>query len=101
MSAKYEDAYLKPYVDRALEARAYSEVDLYGTFADEWRDRLVVPQAYILICLDKQGAPDDLFTAKLKSYRQEFDRLLAHARVATPDADGNALPIFGIPMERG
>lgn len=101
MTATYHDAYLKPYVTVELEQRAYAEVDTFGTFSSEWRDRLVVPQAYVIICLEKQGAPDDLFTVKLKTYQKELDRILAHARSATPDSQGNIPSIFGIPMERG
>ena len=44
--------------------------------------------------------PEDLFTAKLKTYRSEFDRQLAMARAATPDPAGSAF-IFSVPLERG
>lgn len=100
MSAEYEDAYLKGFVTTKITKRAYEEVDLYGTFSEEWRDRLVVPQAYVIICLEHQGTADDLFSQKLKNYQKELDRLVAHARAATTDSSGNAPSIFGVPLER-
>jgi hypothetical protein len=101
MSAIYEDAYLKGFVTIDIEERAEAEVATYGTFAQEWIDRLLPPQAYIIVCLENQANPDDLFTAKLKTYQKELDRLLAYARSATPDIEGYISPIFGVPMERG
>lgn len=101
MSVIYYDAYLKKFCDSAIEYRAYGEVDIRGTFSDAWRDRLVVYMAYILVCLENQANEEDLFTAKLKSYQKEFDRVLAQARAATPDVEGNILPMIGIPLERG
>jgi hypothetical protein len=41
-----------------------------------------------------------LFTAKLKSYRSEFDAILAQARAATDDADGHPLSVLSITLER-
>lgn len=100
MSADYEDAYLKAFVTTKVQQRAYEEVDLYGTFTDEWRDRLVVPQAYVIVCLEHQGTADDLFSQKLKNYQKELDRLVAHARAAVTDSGGNSPSIFGVPLER-
>lgn len=100
MTAKFDDAYLKDRVDNALINEAYAEVDTFGTFSAEWRDRLVVPQAYIMVCLRNQASEDDLYDVKYKRYSKELDRLLVHARSATPDTDGNIPSIFGIPLER-
>jgi len=100
MTAVYYDAYLERFCGAVMEERAYAEIDLRGTFATEWRDRLVVYMAYILVCLENQANEDDLFTTKLKNYQKEFDRVLAQARVATPDAEGNILPMIGVPLER-
>lgn len=100
MTAIYNDAYLARFVTEEIKTRAAAEIETHGEFPDEWVDRLLPPQAYIIVCLEQQGAPDDMFSAKLKSYQKEFDRLLAYARQAVPDPDGNVRPIFGIPMER-
>lgn len=96
----YPDAYLARHCTDDREARALEAVDQLGTFADGWRDRLAVLQCYIIACLECQADAEDLFTTKLKTYRTEFDRQLAMARAATPDAAGSAF-IFSIPLERG
>lgn len=101
MPVTYEDAYLERFADSAMEARAYTDVDLYGTFSDEWRDRLVVPQAYVTICLENQSKEDDLFAVKLAHYRKELERLLVYAHAATPNSEGLTESVFSIPMERG
>ena len=96
----YPDAYLARHCTDAREARALASVDHLGTFSAGWRDRLGVLQCYIIVCLECQADPEDLFTAKLKTYRSEFDRQLAMARATTPDAAGSAF-VFSIPLERG
>lgn len=95
----YPDAYLAKYCTVDRETRAFDEVDLLGTFSTAWRNRLTVLKTYILACLENQADAEDLFTAKLTSYRKEFDGMLAQARGATPDESGNTL-IFNIPLER-
>jgi len=95
----YPDAYLAKYCTVDRETRAFDEVDLLGTFSTAWRNRLTVLKTYILACLENQADAEDLFTAKLASYRREFDGMLAQARGATPDESGNTL-IFNVPLER-
>lgn len=95
----YPDAYLAKYCTIDRETRAFSEVDLLGTFSAAWRNKLTVLKTYILVCLENQADAEDLFTAKLASYRKEFDSMLAQARGATPDESGNTL-IFNVPLER-
>lgn len=95
----YPDAYLAKFCTIDRETRAFAEVDMLGTFADAWRNRLTVIKCYVLACLENQADAEDLFTAKLAAYRKEFDAMLAQARAATPDAAGNAL-IFNVPLER-
>lgn len=96
----YPDAYLARHCTDDREARALTAVDALGTFATGWRERLAVLQCYIIACLECQADAEDLFTTKLKTYRNEFDRQLAMARAATPDAAGTSL-VFAIPLERG
>lgn len=96
----YPDAYLARHCTDARETRAFEAVDVIGTFSTGWRDRLAVLQCYIIACLECQADGEDLFTTKLKTYRAEFDRQLAMARAATPDAAGTSL-VFAIPLERG
>ncbi len=96
----YADAYLAKFCTHEREARAFDDVDALGTFATPWRNKLATVRCYVLACLENQADPEDLFTAKLKSYRAEFDSVLAQARAATEDADGHALPVFTIPLER-
>lgn len=97
----YFDGYLKTHVTDEREARATAEVATFGSFAGDWTARLVVLRAYVITCLECQGATDDLFAQKLKHYRQEFDALLVQARNATPVADGKpARALFSINLER-
>lgn len=96
----YTDAYLKDLMTQDYEDRAADHVDSLGTFATEWRDKLIVFRAYEIVCIEMQADPDDLFTAKQKTYGKEFDRMLAQARIATPDEDGIFAPLFSIPLER-
>ncbi len=97
----YTDAYLTGYIDQSVEDRARADVDDLGTFPTDWRDKLTVLRAYIITCLDKQAQPEDLFTAKLKSYRAEFDRQLAGARNAQAEVADTAPGLISIPILRG
>ncbi len=97
----YTDAYLTKHIDDDREERAYTEVDEIATFPAPWRDRLTVLRAYISACLDHQGDPEDLFGAKLKHYRAEFERVLVQANAARASSTGNAATVFSIPLERG
>ena len=100
MSLDYRDAYLKDFCTYDVETLAYADVDLLGTFTTAWRDKLTLIKAYILVCQENQANDEDLFTAKLKTYQKEFDKLLAQARTASPDDDGNYAPIYSVPLER-
>lgn len=96
----YNDAYLKNYVTEEREARAAAEVAEKGAYAAEWVARLVVLRAYVIVCLECQAQPDDLFAQKLKNYRAEFDSVLAQAKADTTDAAGNPVPVFSLAIER-
>jgi hypothetical protein len=96
----YPDAYLAKFCTADREERAFADVDREGTFNTEWRNRLTVLRCYVIACLENQAAPDDLFTAKLKSYRAEYDAELVRARAAQPDASASGALIFSIPLER-
>ena len=100
MSLDYRDAYLKDFCTYDVETAAYSDVDLLGTFSDAWRNKLAVTKAYVIACQENQASEDDLFAIKLKIYEKEFEGLLAQARTASVDDDGNYAPIYSIPLER-
>lgn len=96
----YRDAYLSKFCNLTVETLAADEVDLLGTFAAAWRDKLTVLKAYMMVCLENQAESEDLFSAKYKIYSREFDAVLTQARAASV-ADGDSLPtIFAIPLER-
>lgn len=98
----YPDAYLAKFCTTEREVRAYADVDSAGTFATAWRDKLAVLRCYVIACLENQAQPDDLFAAKLKSYRFEYETMLAQAKAATVDADtGLAAASFTVSLERG
>ena len=100
MTLNYRDAYLQDFCTQELEDIADEDVSNLGDFTEEWQEKLTVVRCYILACLENQASPDDLFTAKYKTYSKEFEGLLAQARTASPDSDGNLPPIFSIPLER-
>jgi len=83
----YADKYLAALVTTDIETRAVDDVDAIGTFPVAWVARLVVLRSYIIVCMESQKAPDDLFTAKLSTYRKEFDAALPLARTAQIEAE--------------
>jgi len=108
MSTTYEytDAYLSKFCTEAIEERAIADVVVMGTFNDFRTERLVVLRTYILACLENQADAEDLFTAKLKSYRAEMQQAGAQAQAqAAADAaeaagTQDSFGIFSIPLER-
>lgn len=101
----YPDAYLAKHCTQDREDRAFAEVDTLGNFPEAWRNRLTVLRCYVIACLENQGDTEDLFAAKLKNYRAEWDTLLPQAQAAA-EADpstttGRGISIFSIPLERG
>ena len=104
----YPDAYLSRFCTEERETRALADVGLFATaggvtFSADWTERLTILQAYILSCLENQADNEDLFTAKLKSYRQQLDTMLPQA-VAAANAESDTITNFGlmsIPLERG
>jgi hypothetical protein len=94
----YPDAYLAKFCTVEREARALADVALMAagkTFSADWTERLTIVQCYILACLENQaGQPEDLFTAKLKSYQGVLRQLLPGA---IEDADTTA----GVPSTTG
>lgn len=98
----YKDAYLAKHCTQDREDRAFAEVDTFGTFATAWRERLATVRCYIIACLENQADTDDLFAAKLKNYRTEFDSLLAQAKATVGAETGttSVTAVFSIPLER-
>lgn len=98
----YADAYLAPLVTKEREARAIAEVADYGTFPTSWTERLVRLRAYCIVCAESQKAPDDLFSAKLKTYTKEFNDALPHAQAAqdATTSESGLGGVFSIPLER-
>lgn len=78
----YADKYLASLVTTDIETRAIDDVEALGTFPAAWVERLTILRSYLLVCMESQKAPDDLFTAKLATYRREFDAALPLARQA-------------------
>lgn len=78
----YPDAYLSPLVTQAREDQARADVALLGTLPAAHVARLVVLRAYVITCLESQRTADDTFSAKLATYRKEYDQALTQARQA-------------------
>ena len=97
----YNNAYLVRFCTEERENRAFDAVDNLGAFTTTWRNELTILKVYILACLENQADPDDLFSAKLKNYKKEFDGMLAQAETASPDDEGNYSSIYSIELERG
>jgi hypothetical protein len=105
----YPDAYLQPYCTEDREVRAQAEVALYSdqlpdgqVFSSEWLERLTITQTYIIAALENMADPEDLFTAKLKAYRQQLDAQLPQALAAAASTAGTVggFGLFSIPLER-
>lgn len=103
----YPDAYLARFCTEDREARALEDVALLATsagvtFDADWTERLAILQTYILACLENQADAEDLFTAKLKTYRGQLDAQLPRAISAAQTAAGAIanVGIFSIPLER-
>lgn len=101
----YPDAYLAKFCTDAREARAIEDVVLMEgdkTFSADWVERLTIVQCYILACLENQADKEDLFTAKLKAYREQLQVLLPQA---IQDANSTAgtisnIGLFSVPLVR-
>ena len=105
----YPDAYLATFCTEAREARAIEDVAVYAaqlpegqTFSADWTERLVIAQCYILACMENQADKEDLFTAKLKTYRTQLDILLPQAIAGASSDVGliGGFGLFSIPLER-
>lgn len=96
----YTDAYLKSQVTEARENIAEADVDAIATFSAEWKQKLAIIRTYIIVCLECQAQPDDLFAQKLKHYRQEWEAQIALAKASVEDSSGNPLPAMTISLER-
>lgn len=98
----YVDAYLAPLVTQEREKRAIADVAAYGTFPADWTERLVRLRAYVIVCSESQKSPEDLFTAKLATYRKEFNDALPFAKAAQDATTSNSGlgGVFSIPLER-
>lgn len=101
----YPDAYLAKFCTEARETRAIADVAVMEgerTFSAAWKQRLTITQCYILACLENQAAPSDLFSEKLKAYREQLAVQLPQA-IADADATANVtggLALYSIPLER-
>lgn len=96
----YPDAYLAKFCTEDRENRAFDDVDREGTFDTDTRNRLTILRCYIIACLENQASPDDLFTAKLKSYGAEYKGELVKAKADLAIEEGTNALIFTIPLER-
>jgi hypothetical protein len=105
----YPDAYLSPYCTEDREIRAQAEVALFSeqlpdeqVFSADWLERLTITQTYIIASLENMADPEDLFTAKLKAYRQQLDTQLPQAIAAAAATAGTVggFGLFSIPLER-
>lgn len=101
----YPDAYLSKFCVEARETRAIADVNVMKgdrTFSAAWTQRLVITQTYILACLENQASPGDLFSEKLKAYREQLAVQLPQA-IADADATASVvggLGLYSVPLER-
>jgi hypothetical protein len=102
----YPDAYLQPFCTEDREDRGTADVLVMAgarTFSADYTERLVILQTYILACMENQADAEDLFTAKLKTYRQQLALILPQAIAdadLTADVQGAGVALFSIPLER-
>lgn len=101
----YPDAYLAKFCTQDRETRALADVALMegaDAFSAEWVERLTITQTYIIACLENQADAEDLFTAKLKSYRAQLAVQIPQALAAAAATAGTAggFGLFSIPLVR-
>lgn len=96
----YPDAYLCKFATADREQRALEQVALWGAFSDAWKERLCILQVYILACLENQADSDDLFSAKLRSYRDQLAADLPQALSAAAGASAAPVGLMSVPLER-
>ncbi|MDG4549865.1 MAG: hypothetical protein P9G45_06070 [Candidatus Contendobacter sp.] len=103
LTLTYHDAYLAPLIaaKEAWETRAIADVAELGTFPDPWPAKLAVLRAYLLCCLESLADESDVFSAKLKQYRQEWAATLQAARIAANTAADTPTRLFTVPIQRG
>ena len=99
----YPDAYLAKFCTEDREDRALAEIELLAgdrTFSADWTEKLTILQTYIIACLENQSDTEDLFTAKLKSYREEMAIQLPRAQADADATDGAIESVYAIQVER-
>ena len=104
MTYTYPDAYLAKFCTETMETRAVADICRHGHIQCLLDRALTVLRAYI-VCLENQADAEDLFTAKLKSYRAEMQPTQAQAQAAADAATAagtvrTEFGMFTIPMER-
>ena len=101
MAITYTDEYLASEVTPPREARATADVDAVMTFTEAWRERLIELRTYIITCQEcMRGTTEDLFYAKLKAYRDEYESAMITAKAAAREAEMTTAPILSIRIER-
>ncbi|TXI24624.1 MAG: hypothetical protein E6Q61_04310 [Nitrosomonas sp.] len=81
--AEYNDKFLAPLATPERELAAKEYIESIGTIPEPWKARLIVLRTYIIICNESlKGTPDDIFSAKLKTYRQEYADAVERGRDA-------------------
>ena len=101
----YPDAYLSRFCTEAREDRADADVIVMAgdrTFSAAYIQRLTILQVYILACMENQADTEDLFTAKLKTYRDQLAIVLGQAKIDADETAGtvSGFSLFSIPLER-
>lgn len=88
--SEYHDKFLAPLANAEREIAATEYINSIGVIPEPWKSRLIVLRTYIIICNESlKGTPDDIFSAKLKTYRQEFADALHRARDAAIRANAS------------
>ena len=103
MTDRFQDVFLNRHCTPERLNRAYAHIEglsLDG-ITDEWRERLATLRTYVIVCLECQASPEDLFAEKLKHYRAEWETGLLQAKAAAPTSDGGRRSLFTVDLERG
>ena len=78
---RFDDQFLARHVTADRTAAATEYVAEFGTLPAYWLDKLITYRVYILICEEEQtGKQDDVYAAKLKTYREEWTLALSQGR---------------------
>lgn len=95
-----QDAYLDSLITTEITEQATNYVEaVHSSITDTYfKEMLIALRVYILVCLDNQSEPDDIFATKKTDYKEMFKEVLENAESKQSASESKSTLSF--PMER-